>query len=303
MEEPDRGSAAGRAAAVDADADAPRTRSSPAWSGSPRRTPAVSPPDEDLSYVVNLKLADPADRADVRRRPHPDDLDAASPGVVAGHPRRLRQGGAGPAATSCRSAAGCSASSPSPASPSSSAAGWPTRPDASDCSKPSAAPRAWSRSCCSPNTWSWPCSRPRLGWRPDGWPLPCSPIPAPASSAAPVRRRSPCPPSAGHRRGTRGRGRRHLRSRRPRRPHQHRPRPGRLRPPTPAHAVADRDLGPTARPPAPRVAGGRPAAAPHRAQRGQHLRSRSAGSSPRWPPTRRSTPTPTRRWDRSRTPG
>ena len=40
-----------------------------------------------------------------------------------------------------------------------------------------------------------PCSRRRPGWRPDGWPLPCSPIPAPASSAVRERRRSPCPPS------------------------------------------------------------------------------------------------------------
>ena len=35
--------------------------------------------------------------------------------------------------------------------------------------------------------------------------------------------------------GARGRGHRHLRARRARRPHQHRPRPGRRRPPTPAH--------------------------------------------------------------------
>ena len=47
----------------------------------------------------------------------------------------------------------------------------------------------------------------------------------------------------GHGRGARGRGGRDLRARRPRRPHQHRPRPGRRGPPTPAHPLADRDLG------------------------------------------------------------
>ena len=44
----------------------------------------------------------------------------------------------------------------------------------------------------------------------------------------------------------------------PRGPHQHRPRPGRRGPSAPAHALADRNFGAPARPPAPRVAGGRP---------------------------------------------
>ena len=60
------------------------------------------------------------------------------------------------------------------------------------------------------------------------------------------------------------------RSGRARRPHQHRPRAGRRGPPTPAHRLADRDLGAAARPAAPRPAGRRPAAAPGRAGRGQH---------------------------------
>ena len=85
---------------------------------------------------------------------------------------------------------------------------------------------------------------------------------------------------------------RHLRSRRPRRPHQHRPRPGRRGPPTPAHALADRDLGAPARPPAPRVAGGRPPAAPRRAERGQHRRHRHRDRRRAGSPAPRTTRTP-----------
>jgi DNA-binding PadR family transcriptional regulator len=49
-------------------------------------------------------------------------------------------------------AAGSSSCSPWRASPSSSEAEWPTRSGASDCSRRSAAHRAWSPPCCSPST-------------------------------------------------------------------------------------------------------------------------------------------------------
>ena len=175
----------------------PRTRSSPAWSGSPRRTPAASPRTEEaLSYVVNLKLADPTDAPAFVDDRFPTSWTA--PALQSWQDIRdaTRPSGQGHGGESCGQAAGCSDCSPWPASRSSSAAGWPTRPDASDCSKRSAAHRASSLSCCSPSTWPWPCSRRRSGWRPDGWPPPCSPIPAPASSAAQARPRSPCPRSA-----------------------------------------------------------------------------------------------------------
>ena len=58
----------------------------------------------------------------------------------------------------------------------------------------------------------------------------------------------------------------------PRRPHEHRPRPGRLGPPTPTYALADRVLDAAADPPAPRLAGDRPAAAPRPSGRCQHRR-------------------------------
>jgi hypothetical protein len=49
--------------------------------------------------------------------------------------------------------------------------------------------------CSSPSTSSSPSSRRRQGWRSDGWRHHCSPIPAPASSAAQARCPSRCPRS------------------------------------------------------------------------------------------------------------
>ena len=88
-------------------------------------------------------------------------------------------------------------------------------------------------------------------------------------------------------RRARGRGRRDLRSCRARRPYQHRPRAGRLGPRTPAHGLADRGLGATARPAAARAARRRPATAPRRARHGQHRdhrqRDRRRAGRPRRP--------------------
>ena len=79
--------------------------------------------------------------------------------------------------------------------------------------------------------------------------------------------------------------------------HQHRPHVGRRRPLTPAHPVVDRDLGTPARRAAPRVAGGRPPTAPRRAERGQHRghghRDRGRDGSQGSARPRR----PARRWD------
>ena len=105
----------------------------------------------------------------------------------------------------------------------------------------------------------------------------------------------------GDRRRPRRGGRRDLRPGRPRRPHQHRPRARRLGPPTPAHGVADRALGAPARPAAARVAGGRPAAAPRRPRDRQHRdhgqRDRRRAGSARRPaasgPPRSTLPGPT----------
>ena len=106
---------------------------------------------------------------------------------------------------------------------------------------------------------------------------------------------------AGHRRRARRGRRRELRPGRPRRPHQHRPRARRLGPPAPAHRVADRALGAPARPAAARVAGGRPAAAPRRPRDRQHRdhgqRDRRRAGSARRPaasgPPRSTLPGPT----------
>ena len=107
--------------------------------------------EEHLSYVVNLKLSDPTG-APAFVDEHLSSTSLRDPGLVAGHPRSARQGGAGARRQPCGSAAGCSGCSPSRASRCSSEAGWPTRPDASDCSRRSAEHRGWSQSCCSPST-------------------------------------------------------------------------------------------------------------------------------------------------------
>ena len=85
-----------------------------------------------------------------------------------------------------------------------------------------------------------------------------------------------------------------VRAGRPRRPHQHRQRAGRLGTPTPPHRLADRDLGATARPAASRLAGRRPPAATGRAGCGQYrdhgqrdLRRTGTQRLPHHPTTRR----------------
>jgi len=74
----------------------------------------------------------------------------------------------------------------------------------------------------------------------------------------------------GDRRRPRGRGRGDRCSGRARRPLQHRQRTGRRGTPTPTHRLADRSLGTTSRPAASRPAGRRPPAATGHAGRGQH---------------------------------
>ena len=152
----------------------------------------LAPDEEALSYVVNLKLADPTDAPAFVNGPLLDD-GRTGPADVAGHPRPARPAGAGhagrpadrqPAARHTRRGQRRGPRRRPDGRPD------PTRRTAQSGRRHTA---AWSQPCCSPSMSSWPCSRPRPGWRPDGWPPPCSPIPAPASWAAPVRRRSPCP--------------------------------------------------------------------------------------------------------------
>ena len=117
----------------------------------------------------------PGDRAGVRREAHAVRPTAGRdgstrpprPAALAGHPRVERQPGQEPAASADHGLLAARRCSPWPASRCSSAAGWPTRPGASDCSRRSAARPAWSPPCCSPSTSSWPSSRRRPGWRSD----------------------------------------------------------------------------------------------------------------------------------------
>jgi hypothetical protein len=148
----------------------------------------LAPADGALSYVLNLKLADPADAPEFVDTHSPTSRDALFLAswldIRDTYDEFVR--GAQEALVTFSSLFTCS---PWPASRSSSVAGWPTRPDVSDCSRQSAARPASSRSCCSPSTWFWPCSPPRLGSPRDGWPLRCSATRGPASSVAPVHRR------------------------------------------------------------------------------------------------------------------
>jgi len=131
---------------------------------------SVVPEGESPSYVLNLKLDDPAEASafvNTYLPPgrSPDVVGADGPSFQPGSRSATRSPPiwSETSKKSCSSAAGCSPCSPWPASRCWSEAAWPTRPDASDCSRPSVAHRAWSQPCCSPNTWSWRCSRPRLG--------------------------------------------------------------------------------------------------------------------------------------------
>ena len=273
-------------------------RRQPASSGSPRRTPrSLAPPDRPVSYVLNLKLADPATAPAFAARAQPaqpppgasgptrhrraaawQDIREASANLVRNQRRALLTGRL--AARRC---------SPWPASRCSSAAGWPTRSGASGCSRRSAARRAWSPPCCSPSTSSSPCVAAAAGLA-----LGCADRPAAhRGQRRPARQRGRavarrCPRSA-------------LvtavalavavaataRARRPRGPHQHRPRACRRGPPAAAHG---RLIAISARLPVPLLLGlrrRRPPAAPRRPRHGQHRdhgqRDRRRAGRPRRP--------------------
>ena len=156
---------------------------------------ALAPAEDGLSYVVNLKLADPAD-APAFVDAHPSSTTGRTgPGIVAGHQRRAPRLGGGPA------------ESPADRQPAAGSArrGQRRRPRRRADGRPDPTRRAaqGGRRHTAPGRGRPPRRDPGPGpargrrgaSRPDGWPLPCSPTPVPASSAARVRRRSPCPPS------------------------------------------------------------------------------------------------------------
>ena len=161
------------------------------------------------------------------------------------------------------------------------AAGWPSRPGGSGCSRRSAARRAWSRPCCWPRTWSWRWLAAAAGLA-IGWlaaPLLTSPgaglVGAPGAPSLTLLDRRP-----GRGRGARGGAGRDARPRHPRRPHQHGQRAGGRGAPAAAPGHADRALGAAAGAAAARAAAGRPQAAPRRCSARPASRSRSPGSSP-----------------------
>ena len=134
---------------------------------------ALDPQERFPSYVVNLKLADPAAApAFVRERNPP--ADAPSGTSASEPPPALLQSwqdirdASGNVVKNQRRVLLTGAWLLSLLAIASVAVLVGGRMAGPGCSRPSAAPPRWSRPCCSPSTWPWPCSRRRRDSRSAG---------------------------------------------------------------------------------------------------------------------------------------